>query len=178
MQGTPATPGVFWRGLRLVSLDGTLFDVPASDANTAYFKSSSNGEQKAGYPQARMVALGECGTHAVVGAAFGPFATGERTLAHRLRHHLKADMLLLADRGFPSFGLWEKAAATGAGLLCRVSDSFRLPLVEVLPDGTYLSRRPRDEPHPGDYRHATAVASAPRTADCRQAGSGSGEARP
>lgn len=39
-------------------------------------------------------------------------------------------MLLLADRGFPSFGLWEKAAATGAGLLWRVSDAFRwhLPL--------------------------------------------------
>ncbi|MER6503594.1 hypothetical protein ABT218_30645 [Streptomyces sp. NPDC001455] len=44
-------------------------------------------------------------------------------------------------------------------------------------DGT-RSWRPRDEPHPGDYRHATAVASAPRTADCRQADSGSGEARP
>jgi hypothetical protein len=42
-------------------------------------------------------------------------------------------MLLLADRGFPSFTLWEKAAATGAGLLWRVSDSFRLPLVEALP---------------------------------------------
>jgi hypothetical protein len=79
VQGTPATPGVFWRGLRLVSLDGTLFDVPTSDANAAFFGSGSNGEQKAGYPQARMVALGECGTHALVGAAFGPFATGERT---------------------------------------------------------------------------------------------------
>ncbi|WP_225851333.1 IS4 family transposase [Streptomyces sp. HPF1205] len=140
VQGTPATPGVFWRGLRVVALDGTLFDLPASDANTACFGSSSNGEQQAGYPQARMVALGECGTHAVVGAVFGPFATGERTLAHRLLPHLTAGMLLLADRGFPSFGLWEKAAATGAELLWRASDSFTLPVVEALPDGTYLSR--------------------------------------
>ncbi|MET9915127.1 IS4 family transposase [Streptomyces sp. NPDC006476] len=139
VQGMPATPGVFWRGRRLVSLDGTLFDVPASEANAAHFGGSSNGERQACYPQARMVALGECGTHAVVGAVFGPFATGERTLAHRLLHHLKAGMLL-ADRGFPSFTLWEKAATTGAELLWRVSDSFRLPLVEALPDGTCLSR--------------------------------------
>ncbi|MGJ5739381.1 transposase domain-containing protein [Streptomyces caniscabiei] len=27
-QGTPATPGVFWRNLRLTSLDGTTFNVP------------------------------------------------------------------------------------------------------------------------------------------------------
>jgi hypothetical protein len=74
---------MFWRGRQLVPLDGTLFDVPVSDANTAYFGGSSSGEQRADYPQARMVALGECGTHAMVGAASGPYATGERTLAHR-----------------------------------------------------------------------------------------------
>ncbi|MEZ0096206.1 hypothetical protein ABH925_007413 [Streptacidiphilus sp. EB129] len=48
-------------------------------------------------------------------------------------------MLLMADRGFPSYDVCGAVAATGARLLWRVSESFTLPLVDVLPDGTYLS---------------------------------------
>jgi len=43
------------------------------------------------------------------------------------RHHLAAlgpDMLLLADRNFPSWQLWRGVAATGADLLWRMSASF------------------------------------------------------
>jgi hypothetical protein len=52
---------------------------------------------------------------------------------------LTPDMLLLADRGFPSYELYTAAAATGAQLLWRVSDSFTLPVKQRLDDGTYLS---------------------------------------
>jgi hypothetical protein len=56
-------------------------------------------------------------------------ARGERTLAARLVPLVKPHLLLMADRGFPSFALWRDAAATGAGLLWRVSD-FLTPIVE------------------------------------------------
>jgi hypothetical protein len=49
-------------------------------------------------------------------------------------------MLLLADRGFLSYELWQAAADTGAQLLWRASATFTLPALEVLPDGSYLSR--------------------------------------
>lgn len=49
-------------------------------------------------------------------------------------------ILVLADRGFPSFELWREAAATGADLTWRVSASFSLPVIERLDDGTYLSQ--------------------------------------
>jgi hypothetical protein len=137
--GTPAMPGVFWRGLRLVSWDGTLFDVPDSAANAAAYSRSGNGNRPAAYPQVRLLALVECGTRAVIGAVFDSFAVGERTLATRLLPRLHAGMLLMADRGFPSFDLCTAVAATGCHLLWRVSESFALPLIEVLPDGTYLS---------------------------------------
>jgi len=137
--GTPATPGAFWRGLRLTSWDGTLFDVPASEANAAAYTRSSNGSGPGPFPQVRLLALVECGTRAVIGAVFDSFAVGERTLARRLLHHLEPGMLLMADRGFPAYDLCGALAATGAQLLWRVSESFTLPLVEVLPDGTYLS---------------------------------------
>jgi hypothetical protein len=138
-RGTPATPGAFWRGLRLASMDGTLVDVPDSKKNAAAYTRSSNSSGPGPYPQVRLLALVECGTKAMIGAVFDSFAVGERTLALRLLPLLGPQMLLLADRGFPAYGLCTKAAATGAQLLWRVSQSFSLPLVEVLPDGTYLS---------------------------------------
>ena len=49
-------------------------------------------------------------------------------------------MLCLADRKFACWELWHDATATGAQLLWRIGASFSLPVVEVLPDGTYLSR--------------------------------------
>jgi hypothetical protein len=137
--GTPATPGAFWRGLRLASMDGSLFDVPDSKANAAAYTRASNGSRPGPYPQVRLLALVECGTRAMIGAVFDSFAVGERTLARRLLVHLHAGMLVMADRGFPASALWKDAVASGAQLLWRVSDSFTLPLDQVLPDGTYLT---------------------------------------
>jgi hypothetical protein len=126
---------VFWRGLRKVVTDGTVFDLPASDDNAAAFDTPSGGV----LPQARLVALAECGSLALIGAAFDSSAVGERTLLERLLDKLTPDMLLLADRDFPSYELYTAAAATGAQLLWRVSDSFTLPVKQRLDDGTYLS---------------------------------------
>jgi hypothetical protein len=105
VSGSPATPGAFWRGLRLASLDGSMFDVPDSEANAAAYGRASNGNRPGPYPQVRLLALVECGTRAMIGAVFDSFAAGERTLARRLLVHLHTGMLVMADRGFPAFGL-------------------------------------------------------------------------
>ena len=47
--------------------------------------------------------------------------------------------MLVADRGFYSYKAWDTAAATGAALLWRAPTQLALPVVRVLPDGTYLS---------------------------------------
>lgn len=52
---------------------------------------------------------------------------------------LTPGMLCLADRFFPSFDLWQRAAATGADLLWRIRKNARLPVLERLADGSYLS---------------------------------------
>src|SRR5665647_1837546 len=61
----PVTPGSWLAGRRLVSIDGTVLDLTDSEANTEFFgrPSVSRGEQSA-FPQARLVGLAECGTHA------------------------------------------------------------------------------------------------------------------
>ena len=68
-------------------------------------------------PQLRLLALIECGTHAVLDAAFDGFhAASEHVLAPRVLGGLRPGMLLLADRNFPGHELWGLAIATGADL--------------------------------------------------------------
>ncbi|MFH8477218.1 IS4 family transposase, partial [Streptomyces sp. NPDC018000] len=99
------------------------------DANDAFFgrPGSSRGQRRGAYPQARMTAVVECGTHAVFAAEVGPLSVRETALARRLFGRLAAGMLLLADRGFAGFDLW------------RVKSNAVLPVVETLNDGSYLS---------------------------------------
>jgi len=141
----PGTAGAWWRGLRLVSLDGTTLDAQDCETNWERFGGPSAGTTdgrrlRGAFPQVRLLALAECGTRALVAAAHGAFAAGEKTLARQLLSKLGEGMLLLADRNFACWELWRDAAATGAQLLWRIGASFSLPVDEVLADGTYLSR--------------------------------------
>ncbi len=142
--GMPDTAGVWLAGRRMVAIDGTCLDVADTPVNDAHFgrPGVSKGEQAA-FPQARVVALAECGTHAVFAAQVGAYRDGEAVLAEPLLEALAADMLLLADRGFFSYALWRKAAATGADLLWRVRVGGRgapAPThVRDLDDGSWLA---------------------------------------
>jgi hypothetical protein len=92
------TRGAWYRGLRVMAIDGLVLDVPATDENDEEFGRSGSAEAPSPFPQVRLVALGECGTHAVTDAAFGPVGTGEQTLAGQLIARFVAGMLVLADR--------------------------------------------------------------------------------
>lgn len=139
---TPGTPGTFYRSWRLVSIDGTTLDVADTVANDEAFgrPGSGRGEGSA-FPQLRLVGLAECGTHAVTAVVMGCYGTGEATLAKELidQGALEPGMLVLADRGFTAFPLWDKAAATGADLLWRARGNAVLPVLERLPDGSFRS---------------------------------------
>lgn len=138
--GAEQTRGAFWRGRRLMSIDGTVLDVPDTAANEAAFGRPGSGRgEVAAFPQMRLVGLGECGTHAVVGAAMDSCTTGETTLARGLLGSLGPGMLVMADRNFFSFNLWNEAASTGADLLWRTKSNHSLPVDERLADGSYLS---------------------------------------
>jgi hypothetical protein len=103
--GTEQTPGVWLAGRRLVAIDGTCLDVADTTANTAHFgRPGVNKGEQAAFPQARVVALAECGTHAVFAAEIGKYSQSEATLTEPLLDRLEPGMLLLADRGFFSQG--------------------------------------------------------------------------
>ena len=134
------TPGAWYRGRRLVSLDGTTLDVADVPDNVAAFGRPAASRGSSGFPQLRLVALTETGPRAMIAVAAGDFATGEPTLARRVIDALSADMLCLADRGFVGFAPWSRACATGAALLWRVRKNQVFPCRQRLPDGSYLSK--------------------------------------
>jgi len=137
----PATAGAFYRDWRLVSIDGTCLDLADTEVNEKAFgrPGSGRGEKVAAFPQLRLVGLGECGTHALFGVAIGPLKDDERTLTAGVLGALGPGMLCLADRGFYSFELWNKARQSGAELVWRTKSNHRLAVKERLSDGSYLS---------------------------------------
>jgi hypothetical protein len=123
-----AGEAVFSAGLRVASIDGTVLDAKPTRENLAAFAVPVGGVLS----QVRLLALAKCGTMALLGAAFDSIEVGERELVTRLPGRFAPGLLVLADRGFPSFELWREAA----DLAWRVSASFTLPVLQRLEDGT------------------------------------------
>ena len=137
----PETPGAFYRGHRLVGLDGTVYDVPDSDANASAFSRSSAGPRGDGaFPQVRKLSLVELGTHAELAFVVRSCSHGEQSMVGGLLRHLTAEMLLLWDRGFFSYNLWKEVTSRDVKILARVKSGLILQPIRNLADGSYLAK--------------------------------------
>ena len=126
------TAGAFAFGLRLVAWDGTGIDAADTPQNPR-----ESGVTQGGNPQVRLLALTECGTYAILDAAFdGVTRASDHKLARRLLHALGPGMLLLADRNFASHELWGLVTAAGADMVWRIKKNLVLPPAKILPGGS------------------------------------------
>lgn len=137
-------PAVTFAGRLVVAIDGTQMSIPDTEANLAVYPKASGGPNgPPGYPMIRLLALVATGTRQVIDAVFGPDTIGELTYVHDLMRSLHAGMLLLADRNFATFDVFKDVTTTGADFLIRAKEgrtAMRLPVLQRLPDGSYLSR--------------------------------------
>jgi hypothetical protein len=139
------TRGAFLGRWRLMAIDGFEWDAPDTKQNAAAFGYSGAGPDdpgRAAFPKARVVTVSECASHAVADAAIGGVAgkgAGEQSLARQLYPRLEEDWLLIADRNFYNWADWCTAADSGAALLWRVKADLTLPVLDLLPDGSYSS---------------------------------------
>ena len=133
------TRGAWLGSRRLMAIDGFVLDIPDTKENDKAFGRSGGEKNPAPFPQVRLVGLGECGTHAIVAARLAGWRVSERALAGELIADFEPGMLVIADRGFYSYRLWQAAAASQADLLWRMQDGPNLPVVRAFPDGSYES---------------------------------------
>ena len=137
------TRGAFLGAWRLMAIDGFEWDAPDTSENAAAFGFPGKRQGwTAGVPEGpgghgQRVRL-SCGggrrdrrggwqgrRRAVAGPQALPAAGG--------------DWLLIADRNFYNWADWCAAADSGAALLWRVRSDLTLPVLELLPDGSYRS---------------------------------------
>ncbi|WP_436082954.1 IS4 family transposase [Pararhizobium sp. LjRoot235] len=136
---TRGTKGAWFGAWRLVSLDGSTFDVADDPALEAAFGRPGAGHGESAFPQVRFVSLVENGTHVLFGTKMAGCTTSEIALTKEVLPALRQGMLCLADRNFFGYAMWTQASATGADLLWRIKQNARLKDEQRLPDGSYLS---------------------------------------
>jgi hypothetical protein len=144
---TLKTPGAFYRGLRLMGIDGFVVDLPDTPANERVFGRPKSGRAPGAFPQARVLALCEIGTHVLWKVLIKPIRRAEIVMAKVLLRHLAPDMLLLWDRGFLSYANVQDVLAGKAHLLARVKNNLVFAKAKVLADGSYLAPMYRSAKH-------------------------------
>lgn len=137
---TLRTPAAFLGGLRLMAIDGTTIDVTDTPENDQAFGRPSTGRGAGAFPQIRVLALIETGTHVICDAVIRPFHTGEVPTALRLLRSVGPGMLLLWDRGFHSYEMVRATRAQQAQFLGRTKKNIVLRPTEILTDGSFLAQ--------------------------------------
>jgi hypothetical protein len=148
-KATEHTPGAFWRGLRRLSIDGTVESVPDTPRNRAAFRYSiDDSEAHSPFPQARLVMLVECGTHLICDAELSGCRQGEASsLRLLLQRWTLEQSLLLCDSGFHSSWAIFEVCARGGHVLGRLKKNVLLTPFVQLADGSYLTHIYQDQDH-------------------------------
>lgn len=132
-------PFAWYKGLRLMGVDGTLLNCPDTDSNREAFGRTSNQNAQSAFPKVRVVSLCELGTRVLWRSMIGSYRQSERTLTLPLLEFLDRRMLLLADRYFGVAPIICPLLERRVPFLIRVKKGHCFPVETLLGDGSYLS---------------------------------------
>ena len=145
----------FWRGWRLVALDGTQFSLTNTPQIAAVTTKARTRRGRAAFAKLTTAVLLEVGLHNPLAAGIGRHGESEWALAQRLLAQLPARALLLGDRlyGVAAFVAPARAACTrvGSHFLLRAGRATKPRVIRRLPDGSRLIQialRARPRPNP------------------------------
>lgn len=135
-----STSGAWLAGRRLMAVDGFGVEAPDTPENATCF-GYADKKGKGVLPFVRMAGMIECGTHAIVAAEIGKDGEGEETLTSRILAGgaVEPDMVVMTDSGLYSYRHLRMIIDAGADAILRVGSNVNIPLLEWLPDGSYLS---------------------------------------
>lgn len=132
----------FWRGWRLVALDGTTFSLTNTPQISATVEKARTRRGRAAFAKLTTTVLLELGLHNPLAAGIGRHGESEWALAQRLLAQLPKGALLLGDRlyGVAAFLVPAQAACArvGSHFLIRASPVTKPRVRQRLRDGTRL----------------------------------------
>jgi hypothetical protein len=154
-RATRRQPAAFWRGWRVVALDGTQFSLTNTPQIAATTPKARTRRGRAAFAKLTTTVLLEVGLHNPLAAAIGRQGESEWALAQRLLAQLPARALLLGDRlyGVAAFVAPARAACArvGSHFLLRAGRATKPRVVRRLADGSRLIQialRARQRPNP------------------------------
>jgi len=137
-------PEAFWRGWRLIALDGTQYSVTNTPQVTATTTKAKSRRGRAAFAKIGVAVLLELGLHNPLAAAIARNAESELALARRVLAQLPKGAVLLADRlyGVPvvMVEVWAACRRVGSHFVFRIPRNIKARVIAKLPDG---SRRVR-----------------------------------
>jgi hypothetical protein len=114
-----------WCGHRVHAVDGSTVTMPDTPANQKAYPQQSVQKPGCGFPILRLVAFFCLATGFLNAWATGTWHDHEMTLIQLLWHYLRPDDVLLADRGFCSWGLLAQCQRRQIHAVFRVRGSRR-----------------------------------------------------
>ena len=143
------TPQAFWKGMRLLAIDGTVESVPDTENNREAFRYSTDDEcSHSPFPQARLLLLVECGTHLICDGEISSCRQAEANGLRLLLERWKIEKgLILWDSGFHSSSAIFQVCAFGGHVLGRLKCNILLNPYSTLVDGSYLVPIYEDQSH-------------------------------
>jgi hypothetical protein len=156
-QATRRHPDAFWRGWRVVALDGTQFSLTNTPQILTTVPKARTRRGRAAFAKLTTCVLLEVGLHNPLAAVIGRRGESEWELGQRLLAQLPKRVLLLADRLYGCAAFADQAqrvcARMGSHFLLRARMRVKPQLRQRLGDGTRLIRVAVREPGPGGRRH-------------------------
>jgi hypothetical protein len=138
--GKPATPGAFYRGMRIMAIDGFVLNIADTPVNEKAFGRPKSGRSPGAFPQVRVLALCEAGSHVIWRFLIKSIFRSEISMLSYLIGFLESDMLLLWDRGFFSYVSLSEVLARKANLLIRLKSNNVFKPIKKFSDGSFLSK--------------------------------------
>jgi hypothetical protein len=133
-------PEAFYRGWRLVGIDGTEWSATNTPAIRAALPKAASRRLASAFAKLRLVSLVELGVHAPLAAAAGPVSEGELSLAAKLWPQMPERSLLIADRLFGTPRTLHQALQAWRGrevaCLVRIKSNLKSKVMEHLGDGS------------------------------------------
>lgn len=148
-KATGQTKGAFWKGMRLLAIDGTVESVADTPDNRETFRYSSDDEiSHSPFPQARLLLLVECGTHLICDVEISSCRQAEARGARLLLERWTLEQsLILWDSGFHSSCAIFQVRASGGHVLGCLKSNILLKACDYLLDGSYLTYIYQDQDH-------------------------------